>query len=132
MLADQGPEQINVTSVPERASGLGCMGGSPWDGTDDDWVVVRGTMHFRQVDYMGQRGKERVVVQMCPIGTINVALCATESPHSCVGDALHLREQEVYQRFGLSFGYEPRPEVGAEGCGVGEMGGAIKVTYHEI
>ena len=89
-------------------------------------------MHFREVDYTGRGGEERVVVQTCPIGTINVALCATESPHSCVGDALHLREQELYQRFGLFFGYEPRLEVGAEGCGVGGMGGAIKVTHQEI
>ena len=26
MLADQGPEQVNITSVAERAYGLGCMG----------------------------------------------------------------------------------------------------------
>ena len=54
-------------------------------------------MHICEVNYTGRGGEERVVVQTCPLGTINVALCATKSPQSCVGDALHLREQEVYQ-----------------------------------
>ena len=89
-------------------------------------------MHFREVDYTGRGGEKRVVVETCPIGTINVALCATKFPHSCVGDALHLKEQEVYLWFGLFFGYEARHEVGAQGCGVGGMGGAIKVTHHEV
>ena len=86
-------------------------------------------MRFREVNYMGRGGEERVLVQTCPIGRINVALCATKSPHSCVGDALHLREQEVLAFF---FGYEPRSEVGAGGCGVGGMGGAIEVTHQEV
>ena len=35
-------------------------------------------MHFYEGNYTGRGGEERVVVETCPVGTINVALCATK------------------------------------------------------
>ena len=43
-----------------------------------------------------------------------------------------MRVQEVYQQFGLFFGYEPGPVVGAKGSGVERMGGAIEIAHYEI